>query len=650
MAEIYTIVAARGKLLALGIALIVAAGVGLLTKVAEAAGDQTALISRTSGGAGGGAGNGDSFSPSISADGCRVAFASDASNLGGPDFSGSDVFVRDHCASTTSLVSVGSGGAAADGPSYDPAISGDGTHVAFVSQATNLEGIDSDSEADVFVRDLTTGNTQLVSVGTVLVIGTQSVGGGAPSVSGDGRYVAFESTAQAGLFGVFEDQGLLTPDSDVFVRDTDTGSNRLVSASDFSPATTGNKDSFAPSISADGSRVGFESNSTDLVPGDSNGAKDVFVADPSAQTMTLASRASTSTGAIGDGPSFDPALSANGQAVAFSSDATNLAPGSNGQRLVYARHLGLSETALASVGQDGLAPAAGADSPGISGDGARVAFVSDDQALGGAPQTASSDVFVHDFIVPFTILASRVTGAEGASGDADSSTPALAAYGESVAFASTSGNLSSSDIDPASDVFRRDISAPAGPVGGLPEEGETVNLTPRRGHVTFTEPGDQSESLERSVLVPVGTKVNARAGRAELFSEYNNSIESTDVYGGLAKVKQQKGTKPVVRFLLVGDLGGCGAGAARVSRSTATASGRRGRHLWGSGRGHYRTGGRRGAATVRGTTWLTSDRCDGSTRFYVKSSISGEGVVVNDYDNPGRKDAVLLPGQSYVAR
>ena len=125
------------------------------------------VLGRPSVGAGGVLGNGDSFFPAISADGRFVAFMSNASNLVSGDTNGErDVFVRDRAQGTTERVSVATGGAQGIGSSGGPSISGDGRYVAFDSGAANLVAGDTNRKSDIFVRDRKTGKTELVSVAT----------------------------------------------------------------------------------------------------------------------------------------------------------------------------------------------------------------------------------------------------------------------------------------------------------------------------------------------------------------------------------------------------------------------------------------------------------------------------------------------------
>ena len=167
----------------------------LLPAAAMAAKDDTRIISQPTG-VEGVAGNAGSQSPSVSADGRFVAFASWASNLDPVDGDdASDVFVRDVVTGTTTLVSRASGspGSKGDGDSFHPDISGNGRYVAFTSRATNLDPADDDETADIFVRDLQAGTTRLVSRASG---SSGSEGNGAsysPSISDDGRRVTFDS-------------------------------------------------------------------------------------------------------------------------------------------------------------------------------------------------------------------------------------------------------------------------------------------------------------------------------------------------------------------------------------------------------------------------------------------------------------------------
>jgi hypothetical protein len=231
---------------------------------------QNGTTERVSVDSSGGQGNGSSYAPSMSADGRYVAFHSLASSLVSMDTNlSSDVFVRDRQSGTTQLVSVNSGGMQANGNSYYPSISADGRFVAFWSLASNLVPGDTNNLADVFVRDRQSGTTERVSVDST---GSQGNGGSYyPAISSDGRYVAFWSSASTLAAG--DTNGV----ADVFLRDRQGGSTERDSVN--SAGAQGNDDSYSPSISADGRDVAFYSVATNLVPGDTNGVGDVFVRD-----------------------------------------------------------------------------------------------------------------------------------------------------------------------------------------------------------------------------------------------------------------------------------------------------------------------------------------------------------------------------------
>ena len=292
-------------------------------------------------------GNGGSLRPSISADGRYVAFESQASNLGGGG-GAAHVFVRDRLTNVTTRVSgprVGAPGAG--GNSTRPSISADGRYVAFHSFASNLVLGDTNSAADVFVRDRVTEETTRVSVasGGTQVSGASSL----PSISADGRLVVFESVA-ANVVANDTNNG-----SDIFVHDRMTGETTRVSVSSEGTQAngssgTGNSPS---SISADGRYVAFRSAATNLVSGDTNNAGDIFVHD---RVTGETKRASVSSvGLPGNFGSADPSISADGRYVLFRSQASNLVAGdANGTWDAFVHDRITRETTLVSVSSEGV--------------------------------------------------------------------------------------------------------------------------------------------------------------------------------------------------------------------------------------------------------------------------------------------------------
>lgn len=315
-------------------------------------------------------GNLESRRPAINADGRIVAFQSEASNLVPSDTNGTDdVFVRDLALGTTRRISVSDAGVQGNGPSQHPSISADGRFVAFQSAATNLVMNDTNGVTDVFVHDVLLGRTQLVSVSSA---GTQGSGDSFdPSISGDGMLVAFGSFATTLIGG----DGNNSPD--IFVRDRNTAQTTLISREPM--GLPGNSGSFSPSISSDGRFVGFDSDASNLVPGDGNGAADVFLFDRNGQRMILASAGSG--GVTANGSSFRPRVSADGRFVAFESEADDLSPVGdfNLQPDIYVFDRNSQTADRASISPFGTEPTGpiGSFSAAIDAGGGKVVFESD---------------------------------------------------------------------------------------------------------------------------------------------------------------------------------------------------------------------------------------------------------------------------------
>ena len=331
---------------------------------------------------------GDSFSefPTISADGRCVAFVSYATNLVPGDTNGAyDVFVRDRPAGTTERVSVDSAGLQANDNSFFASISADGRYVAFVSHATNLVPGDTNGAADVFVRDRQGGTTERVSVDSS---GVQGDGASdLPSISADGRYVAFLSRSTNLVPGGTSGLSL------VFVHDRQSGSTECASVD--SGGTPANGDSGTCSISSDGRFVGFDSDGTNLVPGDTNGVTDAFLHDR--QSGSTERLSVDSNGVQGNDVSVGVSLSADAGLAVFTSLAANLVPGdTNGVNDVFVRDRTSGTTIRASVDSSGAQANGDSYNPSISSDGRCVVF--DSRALDLVPRDTNlaSDVFVRD--------------------------------------------------------------------------------------------------------------------------------------------------------------------------------------------------------------------------------------------------------------
>ena len=224
-------------------------------------------------------GNDSSVQPKIGADGRFVAFFSPASNLVAGDTNGNyDAFLHDRATGETSRASVDSDGVQGNSFTFDVDLSDDGRFVAFQSLSTNLVHGDTNNNFDIFVHDFQAGATTRVSVSTGGAEGNN--GSYAPAISGDGRFVAFDSFA-ATL--VQPDQNGVTPD--VFLHDGVTGTTTLSSVN--SQGVQGDLTSRAAALTRGARVVAFRSNSTNLVAGDTNGVDDMFVA---AQRPLVSSR------------------------------------------------------------------------------------------------------------------------------------------------------------------------------------------------------------------------------------------------------------------------------------------------------------------------------------------------------------------------
>lgn len=348
---------------------------------------QSGLTTRVSVSSAGIQGNAYSSNPSISGDGRFVAFASDASNLVTGDTNGRrDAFVHDLRSGQTTLVSVDSSGVQGnDHCIFTPSISGDGRLVAFASTATNLVLWDTNRKPDVFVHDRQTGRTSRVSVNSAGLQGNgiSNIGW----ISGDGRAVVFHSWSDNLVAG--DTNGIL----DLFVHELESRQTTRVSVN--SAGVQGNGMSSRASLSRDGRFVAFESTANNLVVGDANGRWDAFVHDRQTGQTTLVSV--NSAGVQGNWDSFEPSISRDGDFVAFDSTSTNLVAGdTNGTSDVFVHDLRSGQVILVSADSAGVQGNSESGPASISWDGRCVAFESLASNLVSGDTNSVSDVFVHE--------------------------------------------------------------------------------------------------------------------------------------------------------------------------------------------------------------------------------------------------------------
>ncbi|MFD7073332.1 TolB family protein [Nocardioides sp. NPDC059952] len=346
----------------------------------------TGEVERASVASDGTEGNDTSTLVSLSADGRYVAYDSLASNLvAGDGNRTTDIFLRDREAGTTERASVSSDGTEGNAHSDRPVVSANGRYVAFDSSASNLVPGDVNGRPDVFVHDRETGTTELVSA-----TATGAGGNGisyAASISSDGRYVAYYSSASDLVAGDTNRA------QDVFVRDRQTGTTERVSVG--AGGAQSNGSSMFPSLSSDGRFVAFHSIASNLAPGDRNQTSDVFLHDRLSGTTERISVAGDGT--EGDGVSGQASVSADGRLVVFESLATNLVAGdTNDRRDVFVHDRGAGTTELLSVAGDGTHGDAVSDSVDISADGRYAAFRSYASNLVRGDTNDLADIFLRE--------------------------------------------------------------------------------------------------------------------------------------------------------------------------------------------------------------------------------------------------------------
>ena len=400
---------------------------------------------RASVGGGGAQGNGESRRAAISADGRHVAFHSNASTLVPVDTNPNyDVFVRDLVAGTTEIVSVDSTGVQGSGEHSYASIWAEGRYVAFQSNANNLIANDLYPGLDVYVHDRVTGTTEKVNLTSG---GGQTVLGDSwrPAISADGRYVAFHSPA-----------GDLVPGDtngtdDLFVRDRVAGTTERVSVS--TAGVEGNAWSAYAVISADGRFVAFHSLAGTLVANDTNNRTDAFVHDRVTHVTELVSV--STGGAPGIGDSTMGAISADGRFVAFSSSAPNLVANDTNQTVdAFVRDRVLGTTERVSLNTGGAQGAGHTYANSLSADGRLVGMWSHAFNLVTGDSNQVTDVFVRDRQTGMTERQSL--DSEGAQATGASYDPVMSAGGRWIAFSSGAGNLVPGDTNGYTDVFVRD--------------------------------------------------------------------------------------------------------------------------------------------------------------------------------------------------
>lgn len=401
------------------------------------------------------------YKQSMSSDGRYVVFSSAGTRLvpGQLDTNEAhEVFVYDRITGTTELISRAPGTTAttANGGSFNPIISLDGQWIAFESVAGNLVPgqVESNGDRDVFLYNRVAKTIQLVSrvTGTTTTTGNRSSLN--PVLSADGRYVAFASQATNLVAGQTDTNGI--EGTDVFVYDRVAGTTQLVSRVAGTTATAGNLRSFIPTMSSDGQWIVFHSLATNLVPGllDTNESSDVFVYDRVAGTTQLVSRLAGTITTTANNNSIDPVISADGQLIAFESEATNLVIGqtdtnSVSDTFVFHRISGTMELVSRAAGTTTTTGNFASTNPVINGNGRYITYSSYgfNLVVGQSDTNGDSDIFVFDRIAGTNQLVSRATGTTTVTGDTLSLNPAMSTDGQRIVYESAADNLIPGQVD-----------------------------------------------------------------------------------------------------------------------------------------------------------------------------------------------------------
>ena len=385
------------------------------------------------------------YTVAISDDGRRVAFMSDATNLvPGDGNARRDIFVRDRVAGTTVRVSVDGVGTQSNDHSYDVAISGDGTLVAFNSYATNLVPADTNNTLDLFGYTMATGAVERISLtdadGQMPAAPSPDRGAREPSISFDGRYVAFVTEVDIGV------TDCVGQCSEVWVRDRVAGTTTQASQRSGDAGTTAGT-TRAPRMSPDGRFVSFSSPANLALP-NAGTSDDIFLRDRALGTTELVSIASGGPGThVG---CFSSAVSANGRFVAFACNGIFGADDTLNANDIYVRDRQVGQYVRVSVSQTQQQGTGASILPAISADGRFVAFESQaGNFITGQPGGGG-------FVTFNPFLGNPPTRALTA-GMTDSRNAKLSADGR-YAFFETADALIAGDTNNAVDVYRKEIA------------------------------------------------------------------------------------------------------------------------------------------------------------------------------------------------
>jgi LPXTG-site transpeptidase (sortase) family protein len=475
----------------------------LLVTPASAAENDIRLISADTSG---NLGSESSTQSVVTSDGGYVAFTSLSPQLTYPStiLRVTHIFRRQVSTGETRLVSVSTAGSEGLLDSQNPSISDDGRYIAFESKSSNLSAIsDTNGTTDVFVRDMVSNTTRVISVNTTNT-DTANAYSLLPSISADGNYIAFESPATNLM------SGISGRPYHVYLYNGTT--MELVSVS--TAGVKGNGKSANASISDNGSLIAFDSSSNNLVAGDINSTKeDIFVRNRTAGTTTLISIATDGT--QGNDKSVEPSISSDGRYVAFSSIATNLVSGdTNAVSDVFVHDRQTGETNRVSVSSEGEQDNGISENPSISPDGRYVSFDSDATNLVPNDTNGVRDVFLHDRNTGMTTrLSMSSSGVQGGSASQSGTLSLNAAY---ASFVSSANLLTSPGSSITQQIFLKEPDRTVPSInftsGSVPaSSGAVINTRPSTLTVQFSESmladgsSEAVDSIDNYLLVQPGT-------------------------------------------------------------------------------------------------------------------------------------------------
>jgi Ca2+-binding RTX toxin-like protein len=390
-------------------------------------------------------GNGFSLRPDLASSGAAVTFETLSTNLDPDDpDTMNDIYVKNLETGTMTLASTSSDGVKGNDDSFDPSIDAAGDALAFETRSTNFDPLDTDASFDMYVKDLVSGQLVLASTADDGTKG--NLDSGFASLSRDATRVAFFSEANN------LDSGDVDALPDVYVKDLTTGDLTLASAS--TSGVKGNSASANPSLSADGSRVAFESLADNLVAADTDAKDDVYVKVIATGKLLLASR--SDTGRKGNRDSFDVSLSGSGRKVAFTSHATNLDPAdTDATEDVYVKNLTTGDIQLVSTSDTGVKGNGESAHAKLSGDGKHVVF--DSLATNLDPNDTTSDWDAYEKNLSTGDIRLVTETAAGVKGNGTfAPNLSVSGAGKLTALDSDATNLDPADPDDADDIYVKD--------------------------------------------------------------------------------------------------------------------------------------------------------------------------------------------------